>query len=251
VTHSHEDRVDRVILEYLQAVDGGEQPDRGALLARHPDLAAELQEFFADQDRVAQAARRAQPPTPLEATTDEAARHAGAAPLVPPATVGGYRLLRLLGEGGMGRVYEAEDAAGQRVAIKLLAPGAADSPPALERFRQEGRLASRVTHPRCVFVRTADEEAGRPYIVMELMSGVTLKDLVESAGRASGAEGRGPLDASAVAGGRLRGRLALGRVRGAGRGAARRLGRRARAAGLARGTAAPGAARRGAVRRGR
>jgi hypothetical protein len=100
-----------------------------------------------------------------------------------PETVGTYRLVRSLGVGGMGTVYEAEDSAsGRRVAIKLVAADGASSPDAVERFRQEGRLASAVIHPRCVFVIAADEDAGRPYIVMELMPGSTLKDLVEKQG---------------------------------------------------------------------
>jgi hypothetical protein len=100
-----------------------------------------------------------------------------------PQTVGGYRLLRELGSGGMGAVYEAEETAtGRRVALKLIAPEFVRSPDAVERFRQEGRIASLVAHPRCVFVLAVDEEAGRPYIVMELMPGATLKDLVDRQG---------------------------------------------------------------------
>jgi eukaryotic-like serine/threonine-protein kinase len=101
---------------------------------------------------------------------------------VPP-TVGGYRIGRLLGEGGMGAVYEAEEiGTGRRVALKLIKPEFAGSADAVERFRQEGRIASRLVHPRCVFVLAVDEEAGRPYIVMELMPGATLKDLVTERG---------------------------------------------------------------------
>jgi eukaryotic-like serine/threonine-protein kinase len=101
----------------------------------------------------------------------------------PVETVGSYRLIRLLGAGGMGRVFEAEDKdTGRRVAVKLVAREFAASADALERFRKEGRLASAIAHPRCVFVLAADEEAGRPYIVMELMQGSTLKDLVDERG---------------------------------------------------------------------
>jgi hypothetical protein len=106
----------------------------------------------------------------------------------PPAdervdAVGSYRLIRQLGAGGMGRVFEAEDkGTGRRVAVKLIAREFAASAEALERFRKEGRLASGIAHPRCVFVLAADEEAGRPYIVMELMQGATLKDLVDERG---------------------------------------------------------------------
>jgi eukaryotic-like serine/threonine-protein kinase len=101
----------------------------------------------------------------------------------PVETVGSYRLIRPLGAGGMGRVFEAEDKdTGRRVAVKLVAREFAASADALERFRKEGRLASAIAHPRCVFVLAADEEAGRPYIVMELMQGSTLKDLVDEQG---------------------------------------------------------------------
>lgn len=100
-----------------------------------------------------------------------------------PETVGGYRLIKELGSGGMGTVFEAEDSAsGRRVAVKLIAADFASSQDKVERFRQEGRLASGIAHPRCVFVLAADEEAGLPYIVMELMPGSTLKDLVEQQG---------------------------------------------------------------------
>src|SRR5262249_47660637 len=98
---------------------------------------------------------------------------------LPPDTIKGYRLLRALGSGGMGTVHEAQEVvSGRRVALKLLNAQAAGSPEALERFRQEGRIAGLISHPRCVFVLAADEEAGQPYIVMELMPGDTLRDLV-------------------------------------------------------------------------
>src|SRR5437763_75529 len=100
-----------------------------------------------------------------------------------PEAVGGYRLLRVLGIGGMGKVYEAEDAnTKQHVALKLISAEYAGSPQAIERFRQEGRLAGLIAHPRCVFVLAADEEAGRPYIVMELMAGDNLDEYVRRHG---------------------------------------------------------------------
>ena len=83
----------------------------------------------------------------------------------------------------MGTVFEAEEpGTGRKVALKLIASEFAGSPEAVERFRQEGRLAAAIAHPRCVFVFAADEEAGRPYIVMERMPGTTLRDLVQENG---------------------------------------------------------------------
>ncbi len=133
-------------------------------------------------------------PLAREAEADTLATAAGPAELptlAPPAAgrppadlrvVGGYRLVRRLGGGGMGAVFEAEDPAGRRVALKLIAPGQELSADAVERFRREGRLASGLSHPRCVFVYAADEDAGRPFIVMELMPGRTLADLVRERG---------------------------------------------------------------------
>src|ERR1051326_2009695 len=78
--------------------------------------------------------------------------------------VGNYQLGCKLGAGGMGTVYEAaHQHTGQRVAIKLLSQRLSDDPQQMERFRQEGRLASQINHPRCVFVYAADEDRGRPY----------------------------------------------------------------------------------------
>ena len=122
---------------------------------------------------------------PRQTFDSDSAAGPPAAPDAPrdPERIGGYRLVRLVGRGGMGSVYEAEDLeSGRRVALKLLAGDSVASPEAVERFRREGRLASTIAHPRCVFVLAADEEEGRPYIVMELMPGETLQSLVERSG---------------------------------------------------------------------
>src|SRR5262245_24089966 len=100
-----------------------------------------------------------------------------------PLVVGKYRLLCRLGSGGMGTVHVAEHVdTNRRVALKLLSGELSSSKDAVQRFRQEGRLASAIVHPRCVFVLAADEADGQSYIVMELMPGDTLKDLVEQNG---------------------------------------------------------------------
>jgi len=116
-------------------------------------------------------------------TADAATPAAESAAELAPTAIAGYRLIRLLGSGGMGSVYEAEaDGSGQAVAVKLLSRRLAANPASVERFRQEGRLASQIAHPRCVFVLRADTDAGRPFIIMELMPGRTLKDLVDDRG---------------------------------------------------------------------
>lgn len=97
--------------------------------------------------------------------------------------VGDYRLLRLLGEGGMGVVWEAEQAeTGRRVALKLISPSLQPTPETVDRFLREGQLAASVSHPRSTFVFGAGEEDGQPYIAMELMPGQTLKDMLDREG---------------------------------------------------------------------
>jgi hypothetical protein len=100
-----------------------------------------------------------------------------------PAQVGDYRLLRELGRGGMGVVWEAEQAGtGRRVALKVLSPGLGSNDETLARFLREGRSAAALSHPRSTFVFGAGEHAGQPYIIMELMPGRTLMDVIKDEG---------------------------------------------------------------------
>jgi hypothetical protein len=111
---------------------------------------------------------------------------AGTCAVVPPPEFpfdfGGYRLLRLLGRGGMGAVYEAEDtASGRRIALKVLGHSL-DSPDTRKRFLREGRLAASINHPNSVYVYGTEEIDGTPVITMELVPGGTLHDRVKTGG---------------------------------------------------------------------
>ncbi len=113
---------------------------------------------------------RMEPPT-----TETASVSAG-------AVIGAYRIIRALGQGGMGAVYEAEEIeSGRRVALKVLAQGL-DSPVTRQRFRREGLLAASVNHPNSVYVFGTDEIDGQPVIAMELVSGGTLQERVQQNG---------------------------------------------------------------------
>lgn len=95
-----------------------------------------------------------------------------------------YRVLRLLGEGGMGKVYLAEhEQIGKKVAIKCLSQEMASHPMVVERFRREARAATAVGNEHIVDVTDMGETPdGAPYIVMEALDGIEFGDLIEEVG---------------------------------------------------------------------
>jgi serine/threonine protein kinase/WD40 repeat protein len=99
------------------------------------------------------------------------------------ATLGKYRLVRRLGRGGMGVVYEAFDPILQRpVAIKVLRESIAAQPDAVRKFLREARTAARLNSPHVVAVYEADQEKGIAYVVMELMEGGSAHDRIQQWG---------------------------------------------------------------------
>jgi eukaryotic-like serine/threonine-protein kinase len=175
-----EDRRNRVLLAYVEALEEGREPDRGRLLAAHPDLRPDLEEFLAGHDEVARLT------APLRAARDADAHGLIEAPREEPddpptalGELGDFRLLREVGRGGMGVVYEAEQISlRRRVALKVLPFAAAIDPRHLHRFKTEALAAAHVQHERIVPVHAVGCERGVHYYAMQFIDGQSLAALI-------------------------------------------------------------------------
>jgi two-component system LytT family response regulator len=96
-------------------------------------------------------------------------------PLTPGSNIAHYRVVSRLGEGGMGAVYLADDRRlGRRVALKVLPPNVAADPERMQRFEQEAKLASALTHPNVAYIYEIGEEDGLHFLAMEYVEGEPL-----------------------------------------------------------------------------
>ena len=153
----------------------GQQPDRVELLADHPELRDDLEEFFAGHDEMERLA------APLR---DDAERAAPSQPIASDSPsdmgqLGDFRLLREAGRGGMGVVYEAEQISlRRRVALKVLPFAAALDPRQLQRFKNEALAAAHLRHENIVPVHAVGEERGVHYYAMQFVEGRSLAHII-------------------------------------------------------------------------
>lgn len=170
-------RILTVAREYLERLEAGETPHVQDYLNRHPDLADALEACLAGLDLVHRSVRQDQS---RPATTSSQ-------PPLLPESLGDFRIIRELGRGGMGVVYEAiQTSLGRRVALKVLPFTATLQPRQLQRFLTEAQAAAHLHHPNIVPVFAVGSDRGVHYYAMQLIEGMSLAELLTRLRRDAG-----------------------------------------------------------------
>jgi serine/threonine protein kinase len=176
-------RLNAVLLECLEALQEGRVADRRELVERHPEFSAELREFFALREQIDRLAAPLRDAALSGAAADRQVPVARPAPPTAAAElgqIGEFHLLREIGRGGMGIVYEAHQSSLNRhVALKVLSFAAALDPKQLQRFHNEAQAAAQLHHTNIVPVFAVGAERGVHYYAMQLIEGQSLAALIE------------------------------------------------------------------------
>jgi serine/threonine protein kinase/Tfp pilus assembly protein PilF len=177
-----DEAVIRAVQAYRAALQAGQRPDRQEILRRFPDVAPALADCLEGLELLEQAA--------------PVAGESGLGPLPPPPPkrgtrpaplLGDFRLVREVGRGGMGVVYEAEQVSlGRRVALKVLPFAAALDSRQLQRFKHEAQAAACLHHGHIVPVYGVGCERGVHYYAMQFIEGQSLADLIDALRRGAG-----------------------------------------------------------------
>lgn len=173
---SDRDPLDRLAEEFVARYRQGERPSLEDFAARLPERADEVRQLFPALVEIEL----------LKPRTGEFTGDYVPTPTTPgdPTQVGEYRILRRVGQGGMGVVYEAvQESLGRHVALKLLPAEALLDPKRLERFRREAKSAACLHHTNIVPVFGTGEADGRHYYAMQFIAGHPLDAVIEEVRR--------------------------------------------------------------------
>src|SRR5262249_42899042 len=161
---SDDARLTRALEEYRALLDAGQRPDRAAFVARYPEIGEALSECLAGLEFVHEVAPELSGDGPRGAASTSGQDLPSGSPL------GDFRILREVGRGGMGVVYEAEQISlGRRVALKVLPFAATLDPRQLQRFHNEARAAASLHHEHIVPVHAVGCERGVHYYAMQFI----------------------------------------------------------------------------------
>jgi tetratricopeptide (TPR) repeat protein len=160
-------RLQEILADYLRDVEAGRSPNQAELLSRYPDLAGELQGFFVGQEQLGRFA------APLRQVVEPIADSG------ITGTLGDFRIVREVGRGGMGIVYEAEQISLQRrVALKVLPFAATVDARHLQLFHNEARAAACLHHTNIVPVFSVGCERGTHFYAMQFIDGQPLSEIL-------------------------------------------------------------------------
>jgi tetratricopeptide (TPR) repeat protein len=180
----------RALDAYMTAAEAGQSPDPEKLMAEHPAVADRLRACLASLRLVERAA----------GSFAAGAADGGSVGLERPEVLGDFRIIREVGRGGMGVVYEAEQVSlGRRVALKVLPFTATMDPRQLQRFHNEARAAAGLHHTNIVPVYAVGCERGVHYYAMQFIDGRTLADVIAHQRREGGQQLPRPPAAEAAA----------------------------------------------------
>lgn len=165
--------LEEVLAAYLEEVDSGRSVDEVEWLERHPKYRDELSDFFRDHRIVELAVEQSSAGRSLSRPSSISG--AGADPDVPSHRIGGYELIREIGRGGMGIVYEAHQPdLSRNVALKMLIGDRGASAEDRSRLRNEAESIARLDHPAIVAVHDMGSDRDRFWFTMQLIRGQNL-----------------------------------------------------------------------------
>ena len=170
------DPVGQLAEEFMACYRRGERPALSEYTDRYPELAGRIRDVFSMLVLVEEGSPGTGNSTDFHGDPQEApgSRRPG------PDQVAGYRILREVGRGGMGVVYEAEQLSlGRHVALKVLPTGVAADPRGLERFRREARAAARLHHTNIVPVYEVGQDGGVVFYAMQFIRGQPLDQVLQ------------------------------------------------------------------------